>query len=93
MIALLLSLAAVQAASSPDPRKVTKITEAVKQCELDKVVVRWEEKASDEVALWVTTDALTPGSALDSPLKECFFPWAYERDVKVELNLATASGS
>ncbi|GLI99619.1 hypothetical protein [Sphingobium sp. BS19] len=89
---MFIQAAATSAPQSPDSVKVTKISEAVEICHLSAAVGRWEQKDENTIALWIDQADLIPGSKLDAPLKQCFFPWAYDRNVKVEFNLNSSGG-
>lgn len=82
--------AAEASAQSPDPKKVTDTSEAVRQCGIDKAAKRWEALPDGSLKIHMTADDIAPGGSLEGPLKVCFFPWAYERDVGVEIILPNA---
>ncbi|KXU32929.1 hypothetical protein A0J57_06890 [Sphingobium sp. 22B] len=84
-LALMSTLAEAQ--TPPNSQTVTSIAEAAQICGFDKAGLKWIEKAPDTIAIKLSMadmQGATPKMAL---LKNCFFGWAYDRNVKVEVGL------
>lgn len=77
-------------AQVPDLKTVTTIAEAVRQCGIDRTGKRWEDVSNKALRIFMTPEDIGPGGVLEGPLKGCFFPWAYGREVVVEIVLPGA---
>jgi hypothetical protein len=90
--ALLPNLAIAQGVV-PDPAKVATIFEAAQTCGFDQIGIQWTEKAPNIIQIWIPPAEVQSfadpqnASPKFSRLRECFFPWAYERKITVEMNV------
>ncbi len=93
---MLLSIVLVPAGAtaqyaSPDPKTVSSVSEAAKFCGFDRVGVVWKETGEKTLDMTLREADLVPESPVAIPLKGCFFPWAYARDVKINLSVESNS--
>ena len=72
----------------PDPTKVTSITEAANYCGLSEAGISWHEVDASTIQILLADASGLPSLLATGPLKPCFFPWAYDRNVKVEFGLS-----
>jgi hypothetical protein len=73
---------------SIDSKSVTKTSDAARSCELTEAGVAWSEASDGSLSVQVASQEALPGLAKLPQLTQCFFPWAYERNVKVVFGLA-----
>jgi hypothetical protein len=88
LLAMFSGSAAYASPQIPDSKSVTQISEAAKLCELTEVGIDWNAKSEKTIAISLGSAAdLSPESSKMARLKECFFTWAYDREVAVEFSM------
>lgn len=82
------ALPAIAEPQVPDPKLVTSISQAARMCELTQAGIKWEERSADVLAITLLPTDLQPPAAKMELLKACIFTWAYERNVKLDVNVS-----
>ena len=83
------ALPAVRAGGqSIDVKTVTSTTAAGKDCGLTEAGIKWSETSAGNISIVIEDVATMPVLLASPAFTQCFSPWAYERQVTVEVRMA-----